>query len=59
MTIDEFINQQFAMIAKLLPEAVARWPASFNCGWATGYKKALLDMDRFLEDKAEYEKMDR
>lgn len=56
MTINEFINQQLAMIATLLPDAVARNPGSFDCGWATGYKKALLDMDRFLEDKEEYEK---
>jgi hypothetical protein len=55
MTIDDFINNKFEMIAKLLPDAVDKNPAGFECGWATGYKQALLDIDRLLEDKEEYE----
>lgn len=54
MTLQGFINMQLTMIARSLPETVKQ-PASFACGWDTGYKKALLDIQRFLENNKEEE----
>ena len=51
MNLQEFIDQQLVMIAKSLPETVKQ-PESFDCGWDTGYKKCLLDIERiFCEQK--------
>ena len=52
MSLDDWINSKFEMIAQKLPTLVHTDPASFACGYNTGYKQAMLDLDRFLEDEA-------
>jgi hypothetical protein len=51
MTLQDWIDKKIADIAKKLPTLVHSEPASFSCGFNVGYKQALLDLDRFLEDK--------
>jgi|GEM_PF-6362952 len=48
------INNKLSDIASVLPSFVDQAPASFECGHATGYKQALLDIDRKLLDDSEY-----
>lgn len=51
MTTQQWIDSKFAEIAKKLPTLVHTEPASFACGFNTGYKQALLELDRrMLED---------
>ncbi len=50
IVLNNYINDKFAEIATILPTLVANNPASFKCGHAMGYKQALLDLDRFLEN---------
>jgi hypothetical protein len=52
MTLQEWIGNQFAVIAEKLPTLVHTEPASFSCGFNTGYKQALLDLERQIEDGA-------
>ena len=52
MTLQDWIDEKIADIATKLPTLVYNEPASFACGFNTGYKKAMLDLDRFLEDEA-------
>ncbi len=52
MNLHEWIDSKFAQVAEKLPQLVHTEPASFACGYNTGYKQALLELDRFLEDKA-------
>ena len=49
--LNEWINEKFAEIALRLPMLVHTDPASFSCGFNTGYKQAMIDLDRFLEDE--------
>jgi hypothetical protein len=51
MSLQDWIDTKIAEIAKKLPTLVHTEPASFSCGFNTGYKQAMLDLDRFLEDK--------
>ena len=51
MSLQEWIDENIADIAKKLPTLVYTEPASFSCGFNTGYKQAMLDLDRFLEDE--------
>ncbi len=55
MTLHEWIDNKIADIATKLPTLVHTEPASFSCGFNTGYKQAMLDLDKFLEDKKESE----
>lgn len=50
-TIDlqAWINDKLGKVAEKLPTLVHTEPASFSCGYNTGYKQCLLDLDRFLE----------
>lgn len=48
MTLQEWIDDKFAGLAEILPERVKEDPASFQCGHAMGYKRAMLDLDIFL-----------
>lgn len=48
MTLQEWIDHQLAIIAEKLPQAVHQDPASFACGYNSGYKAAMLDLERFL-----------
>lgn len=59
MTLQEWINDKFAGLAEILPERVKEDPASFLCGHAMGYKRAMLDLNMFLElyQEAEEEKV--
>ena len=51
MSLQGWIDDKIAEIAIKLPTLVHTKPASFSCGFNTGYKQAMLDLDRFLEDK--------
>lgn len=51
MKTQEWIAAKFDEIATKLPTLVHTEPASFACGFNTGYKHALLEFDRrMLED---------
>ena len=52
MTLQDWIDEKIAEIAKKLPTLVHTEPASFSCGFNTGYKQALLELDRFLQEEA-------
>ena len=52
MTTQQWVDSKLADIATKLPTLVHTEPASFSCGFNTGYKQAMLDLDRFLEDEA-------
>lgn len=52
MTIQEWMNIKYEEIAQKLPTLVHTDAASFSCGYNTGYKQAMLDLDRFLEEEA-------
>lgn len=52
MTLQHWIDKGFEKIAAKLPTLVHTEPASFACGYNTGYKQALLDLDRFLKEQA-------
>ncbi len=52
MTLQDWINEGFKKVAEKLPNLVHTEPASFACGFNTGYKQALLELDRFLQDEA-------
>lgn len=48
--LQEFIDEHLAAIAITLP-IVVKQPASFACGYESGYKQALLDIEReFCEE---------
>lgn len=47
--LNDWINDHFSEIAKKLPTLVHTDPASFACGFNTGYKQALLDLENFLD----------
>lgn len=49
--LEFFINDKLAEITKRLPELVHENPASFSCGFNAGYKAALLDLSRIMENK--------
>lgn len=53
MKIQEWIGNKFSDIATRLPSLVHEDPASFACGYNMGYKQALLDFERELEDESE------
>lgn len=53
MNLQEWIDAKIENIAEKLPSLVHTEPASFACGYNMGYKQAMLDLDRFLEDEAE------
>jgi hypothetical protein len=52
MSLQDWIDQKIAEIAKKLPTLVHTEPASFSCGYNMGYKQAMLDLDNFLQDEA-------
>jgi hypothetical protein len=56
MTNQEWIDSKLADIATKLPTLVHTEPASFACGFNTGYKQALLDLDRLIEEGIEIRK---
>ena len=56
MSLQEWIDNKFALIAEQLPTLVHTEPASFSCGFNMGYKQALLDLDRLIEEGIEIRK---
>lgn len=52
MYIQDWINNKYKEIAVKLPTLVHTEPASFSCGFNTGYKQALLDLENQIEDGA-------
>jgi len=50
MLIQDWINDKFKDIAGKLPTLVHTEPASFASGFNVGYKQALLDLDKFLDE---------
>jgi hypothetical protein len=52
MFIQDWINDKFKEIAGKFPTLVHTEPASFSCGFNTGYKQALLDIENQIEDGA-------
>lgn len=52
MSLQDWIDSKLAEIATKLPALVHNEPASFSCGFNTGYKECLLDLDGFLRDEA-------
>jgi hypothetical protein len=52
MYIQDWINDKHKEIAGKLPTLVHTEPASFSCGFNTGYKQALRDLENLIEDGA-------
>ena len=48
--LNEWIDSNIAEIANKLPSLVHDHPASFACGFNTGYKQAMLDLERFMNE---------
>jgi len=48
--IEQWIDSKLADIAKKLPGLVHSDPASFACGYNSGYKKALLELDMYVQE---------
>lgn len=48
MTIDEWLNEKLKEVAERLPTLVHQDPASFACGYNSGYKSALIEMQDIL-----------
>ncbi len=48
MTIDEWLNEKLKEVAGRLPTLVHQDPASFACGYNSGYKSALIEMQDIL-----------
>jgi len=53
MILQKWLNDKLKDIAGKLPSLVHTDPASFACGYNTGYKQAMLDLERAIEDGAE------
>ncbi len=53
MYIQDWICEKLKQVAERLPTLVHTEPASFSCGYNTGYKQALLDLDNIIVDGAE------
>lgn len=49
MYMQDWICSKYAEIADKLPSLVHSEPASFSCGFNTGYKQALLDLENKIE----------
>lgn len=47
--LEQWIDLKLVDIAKKLPGLVHSDPASFACGYNTGYKQALLELERYME----------
>ena len=47
--LDAWISEKLQEIAHKLPNLVHSDPASFACGFNSGYKQAMLDLNRFIE----------
>ena len=50
-------DDKMTEIAKKMPSLVHTEPASFACGFNMGYKQALLDLEKHLENKGLYDRL--
>ena len=57
-SVNNWIDRKLGDIAKKLPSLVHTEPASFACGYNAGYKGALLDLHRYLDDLGLLEEQD-
>lgn len=48
--LNQWIDDRLADIGKKLPTLVHSDPASFACGYNSGYKNCLLDVENFFEE---------
>lgn len=48
--LNDWIDGKIAEISNKLPTLVHQDPASFSCGYNTGYKNAMLDLENFMND---------
>jgi hypothetical protein len=46
--LNNWIDSKLADIANELPGLIYDNPATFRCGHKTGYKQALLDLEKFM-----------
>lgn len=49
--INEWIYSKLKEVADILPSSVHDDPEGFSCGFNTGYKHALLDLNNFIQEK--------
>ena len=49
MSLDDWINAKLKEVAEKLTQTSHKDPASFACGYNTGYKQAMLDLERWLD----------
>lgn len=52
MILQDWINDKLKEVAAKLPTLVHTEAASFSCGYNTGYKHALLDLESIIEEGA-------
>lgn len=48
--LDQWIRVKLSEIETKLPTLVHSDPASFSCGYNTGYKQCLLDLERLIDN---------
>jgi hypothetical protein len=53
MILQKWLNDKLKEISCKLPMLVLTNPTSFSCGFNTGYKQAMLDLERVIEEGAE------
>lgn len=51
MELQNWIDKKLQEISLKLPSLVHQDPSSFSCGYNSGFKSALLELDRLLEDR--------
>lgn len=49
MDIHDWINEKLKEIAEKLPNQVHEDAASFACGYNVGYKRAVLELQDFID----------
>ena len=52
-TINDWLDFELKKISEKLPTLIHSDPASFACGFNTGYKNALLALESIIEDGAD------
>lgn len=53
MYIQDWIAKKLKAIAEVLYMQVMEDASSFKCGFNTGYKQAMIDLDNLIEEGAE------
>jgi hypothetical protein len=48
--LNQWIDKKFTEVAAKLPTLVHSEPASFSCGFNTGYKQCLLDLLHIIKE---------